>query len=72
MTITGHAGTDLTLTPTPRQCLTFTPSTWKRTQTVTVAAGDDGDALNDSALLTHRASGRHGVRVGYGGPSESR
>ena len=54
--ITGHAGTDLTLTPTTAM-LTFTPSTWNRTQTVTVAAGDDGDALNDSARLTHRARG---------------
>ena len=56
VTITGHAGTDLTLTPTTAM-LTFTPSTWDRTQTVTVAAGDDGDALNDSALLAHRAVG---------------
>ena len=56
VTITGHAGTDLTLTPTTAM-LTFMPSTWNRTQTVTVAAGDDGDALNDSALLTHRAVG---------------
>ena len=56
VTITGHAGTDLTLTPTTAM-LTFTPSIWDRTQTVTVAAGDDGDALNDSALLTHRAVG---------------
>ena len=56
VTITGHAGTDLTLTPATAM-LTFTPSTWGRTQTVTVAAGDDGDALNDSALLTHRAGG---------------
>ena len=56
VTITGHARTDLTLTPTTAM-LTFTPSTWDRTQTVTVAAGDDGDALNDSALLTHRAVG---------------
>ena len=56
VTITGHAGTDLTLTPTTAM-LTFTPPTWDRTQTVTVAAGDDGDALNDSALLSHRAVG---------------
>ena len=56
VTIAGHARTDLTLTPTTAR-LTFTPSTWNRTQTVTVAAGDDGDALNDSARLTHRASG---------------
>ena len=56
VTITGHAGTDLTLTPTTAM-LTFTTSTWDRTQTVTVTAGDDGDALNDSALLTHRAVG---------------
>ena len=36
VTIRGHAGTDLTLTPTTAM-LTFTPSTWNRTQTVTVA-----------------------------------
>ena len=56
VTITGHAGTDLTLTPNTAM-LTFTSSTWDRTQTVTVAAGDDGDVLNDSARLTHRARG---------------
>ena len=56
VTITGLAGTDLTLTPATAM-LTFTPSTWKGTQTVSVAAGDDGDALNDSAQLTHRAVG---------------
>ena len=56
VTITGHLGTDLTLTPMTAM-LTFTPSAWKRTQTVTVDAGDDGDALNDSATLTHRAAG---------------
>ena len=56
VTITGHTGTDLTLTPATAM-LTFTPSTWDRTQTVTVAAGDDGDVLNDSARLTHRARG---------------
>ena len=56
VTITGHAGTDLTLTPTTAM-LTFTPATWNRTQRVNVAAGDDGDALNDSARLTHWARG---------------
>ena len=56
VTITGHAGTDLTLTPDTAM-LTFTPSTWDRTQTVTVAAGDDGDVLNDLARLMHRARG---------------
>ena len=42
----------LTLTPTTAM-LTFTPSTWNRTQRMTVAAGNDGEALNDSARLTH-------------------
>ena len=56
VTITGHAGTDLALTPATAT-LTFTPSTWGRAQTVTVAAGHDGDVLDDSARLTHRARG---------------
>ncbi|MCY3955088.1 MAG: hypothetical protein OXF47_03720, partial [Nitrospira sp.] len=55
--ITGHASTDLTVTPAS---LTFSPSgsnLWSTAQTVTVEAGEDADAANDAATLTHRASG---------------
>ena len=52
--ITGHSGTDLTLDATS---LTFTTSTWDDVQTVTVTAGEDTDTTNDTAALTHAASG---------------
>ena len=37
--------------------LTFTTTNWSAEQTVTVTAGDDDDAANDSAKLTHNPSG---------------
>ncbi len=52
--ITGQAGTDLTL---DKSSLTFTTSTWNTAQTVTVTAGEDPDASNDTATLLHTASG---------------
>ncbi len=52
--ITGQAQTDLTLSGTS---LTFTASTWNTVQTVTVNAGHDTDSTNDTATLTHTASG---------------
>ena len=54
VTIGGFSGTDLTLDDTS---LTFTTSNWKDAQTVTVSAGHDADKTNDSATLTHSASG---------------
>ena len=54
VTITGHAGTDLTLDKTT---LTFTTDNWDTAQTVTVKAGQDDDGANDTATLTHTASG---------------
>jgi hypothetical protein len=54
VSITGHAGTDLTLSGTT---LTFTVDNWGTAQTVTVKAGHDNDAANDTATLTHTASG---------------
>ena len=36
--------------------LTFTDTDWNAAQTVTVTAGHDGDAANDTATLTHAAS----------------
>ena len=52
--ITGHSGTDLTLDQTS---LTFTTGNWNVAQTVTVTAGEDDDATNDTATLVHTASG---------------
>ncbi len=52
--ISGQSGTDLTLDKTS---LTFTTSTWNDAQTVTVTAGEDPDTTNDTATLTHEASG---------------
>ena len=37
--------------------LTFTVDNWDVAQTVTVKAGQDDDAANDTATLTHTASG---------------
>ena len=54
VTLGGTAGTDLTLDKTS---LTFTTSTWDTEQTVTVSAGQDDDAVDDPATLTHTASG---------------
>ena len=55
VTVAGHAGTDVTLTPSSAT-LTFTPTTWGTAQTVTVTAGDDADTANESVLLTHSAT----------------
>ena len=52
--VTGHSGTDLTLSTSS---LTFTTTTWDVAQTVTVSAGQDADAVDDAATLTHTASG---------------
>ena len=54
VTVSGQAGTDLTLDKT---MLTFTVDNWATAQTVTVKAGHDNDASNDTATLTHTASG---------------
>ena len=43
--------------PGDQNALTFTPSDWNSGKTVTVSAGEDDDATNDSATLTHSASG---------------
>ena len=37
--------------------LTFTVDNWDTAQTVTVKAGEDDDAANETATLTHTASG---------------
>ena len=59
VTITGHSGTDLTLSgPTlSNNTLTFTTANWNMLQTVTVAADHDDDGVNDNETLTHTAAG---------------
>ena len=62
VTIGGTSGTDLTLN---NASLTFDTNTWNSPQTVRVTAGQDPDVSNDSATLTHMASGGD-----YGGVSK--
>ena len=58
VTVSGQDGTDLTLTGlSSANTLTFTTENWNTAQTVTVKAGDDGDAADDVVTLTHTASG---------------
>ena len=45
---------DVTVSASP---LTFTPTNWSTAQTVTVAATQDTDALNDTATVAHAVSG---------------
>ena len=52
--VTGTSGTDLSLDTTS---LTFSTSNWGTAQTVTVSVGQDDDAVDDEATLTHTASG---------------
>ena len=59
VTISGHEGADLTLSGTTLTSnqLTFTNNNWDVAQPVTVEAGQDNDDANDTATLTHTASG---------------
>ena len=65
VSITGHDGTDLSLSgPTlSSDTLTFTVNDWATAQTVTVKAGQDDDGVTDTATLTHTASGGDYVNV---------
>ncbi|MDE0203714.1 MAG: hypothetical protein OXK73_14910 [Rhodospirillaceae bacterium] len=54
VTVGGHSGTDLIVNPTS---LTFTMSNWSDAQDVTVTAGNDSDTTQDTATLTHSATG---------------
>ena len=58
-------GTDLSLSGATlsSDTLTFTVDDWATAQTVTVKAGQDEDAVNDTATLTHTASGGDYVNV---------
>ena len=64
ITVAGHAGTEVTPSPTS---LTFTTSNWDTGQTVTVTAGDDADTVNDTVTLTHSAASTdgnyHGITI---------
>ena len=57
--ISGHAGTDLSLSGATltNDALTFTTTNWDTAQTVTVAAAHDADSANDTATLTHTGGG---------------
>ena len=60
VTISGHAGTALSISGTTLNAsdeLTFTESNWDTAQTVTVTAEQDGNALSESLRLTHTPSG---------------
>ena len=59
VTITGHAGTDLTLSGSTltNGALTFTASNWDTPQTVTVTAAHDEDLVDDMETLTHTGAG---------------
>ena len=55
VTISGHSGTDVSLSDTE---LTFTTGNWDTAQTVTVSAEQDDDAAVDTDVtLTHAVSG---------------
>ena len=54
VTVSGHAGSDVSLDETS---LTFTTSNWSTAQTVTVKAAGDADAADDTVTLTHTGTG---------------
>ena len=57
VTVTGHSGTDLTLSGlSTANTLTFTTTNWDTGQPVTVTAGEDSDGVNDTATLIHTAT----------------
>ena len=53
LTVGGTSG-EVTVSGSP---LTFTSANWNEPQTVTVEAADDADLIDDTATLTHSASG---------------
>ena len=56
--VTGHSGTDLTLTGlSGTSALTFTTGDWDTVQTVKVTADHDLDGGDDTVTLTHTAAG---------------
>ena len=65
VTISGHDGTDLTLSGTTltNNQLTFTTTNWGTAQTVTVKPGDDDNTDDESETLAHTASGGDYVNI---------
>ena len=58
VTVSGQDQTDLEITGLGEgNTLTFDATTWDDAQTVTVKAGEDADAKNDSVTLTHTGAG---------------
>ena len=59
VTISGHAGTDLTVSGTTltNNVLTFTDQNWGTAQTVKVVAGEDDDATTDPDVTLAHAIG---------------
>ena len=58
VTVSGSSGTDVVLSGLDAQNrLTFTPLDWDAAQAVTVTAGQDADAGDDSVTLAHTAVG---------------
>ena len=55
--VTVAIGSDNTDVTVSSSSLTFTTTNWNTAQTVTVSAGQDDDAANDTANLTHSPSG---------------
>ena len=59
VTISGHAGTDVTLSGATltSDALTFTTVNWNAAQVVTLTAAGDADTTNDDETLTNTATG---------------
>ena len=57
VTVSGHSGSDLSLSGLSNNRLTFTTQNWNTEQTITVTAAEDTDEANDSVTLTHTPSG---------------
>ena len=53
VTISGQAGTDVSLSGLTNNRLTFTTGNWDTSQTVTVTAAQDTDEVDDVVTLTH-------------------
>ena len=69
VTVSGASGAvtvDTAATTGDQNALTFTTTTWSAQQTVTVSAGDDGNATDEMLTLTHAASGGDYGSLGAG------
>ena len=64
VTLDGTAGTDLSVAA---NTLTFSATNWSSEQTVTVSAGEDDDALDDTDADAHGR--RRRLRIGEQGPA---